>query len=77
MLVDMLGFYPITTVTTTGAQTPNNTATPPRHTDGAGVQAILVPDGDGCGHSDLYADLHQLSGYGFTHDAHHPGLAAD
>lgn len=43
MLVDMLGFYPITTVTTTGAQTLNNTVTLPRYTDGAGVQAILVP----------------------------------
>lgn len=43
MLVDMLGFYPITTVTTTGAQALNNTVTLPRYTDGAGVQAILVP----------------------------------
>lgn len=43
MLVDMLGFYPITTVTTTGAQTLNNTVTLPRYTDGAAVQAILVP----------------------------------
>lgn len=43
MLVDMLGFYPITTVTTTGAQALNNTVTLPRYTTGAGVQAILVP----------------------------------
>ena len=43
MLVDMLGFYPITTVTTTGAQTLNNSVGLPRYTDGAGVQAILVP----------------------------------
>ena len=43
MLVDLLGFYPITTVTTTGAQTLNNTVTLPRYTDGAGVQAIIVP----------------------------------
>ena len=40
MLVDMLGFYPITTVTTTGAQTLNNTVTLPRYTGGAGVQAF-------------------------------------
>ena len=43
MLVDLLGFYPITTVTTTGAQTLKNTVTLPRYTDGAGVQAIVVP----------------------------------
>ena len=43
MLVDLLGFYPITTVTTTGAQTLNNTVTIPRYTDGAGVQAFLTP----------------------------------
>lgn len=43
MLVDMLGFYPITSVTTTGAQTLNNTVTLPRYTDGAGVQAFLTP----------------------------------
>ena len=43
MLVDMLGFYPITTVTTTTAQTLNNTVTLPRYTDGAGVQAFLTP----------------------------------
>lgn len=43
MLVDLLGFYPITTVTTTGAQTLNNTVTLPRYTDGAGVQAFITP----------------------------------
>ena len=43
MLVDILGFYPITTVTTTGAQTLNNTVTLPRYTTGAGVQAFLTP----------------------------------
>jgi hypothetical protein len=43
MLVDMLGFYNITSVTTTGAQTLNNTVTLPRYTDGAGVQAFITP----------------------------------
>ena len=43
MLVDILGFYPVTTVTTTGAQTLNNTVTLPRYMDGAGVQAFLTP----------------------------------
>ena len=43
MLVDLLGFYPITTVTTITAQTLNNTVTLPRYTDGAGVQAFLTP----------------------------------
>lgn len=43
MLVDYLGFYPITSVTTTGNQTLNNTVTLPRYTDGAGVQAFLTP----------------------------------
>jgi len=43
MLVDLLGFYPITTVTTTTAQTLNNTVTLPRYTGGAGVQAFLTP----------------------------------
>ena len=42
-LVDLLGFYPITTVTTTGDQAMDNTVTLPRYTDGAGVQAFLVP----------------------------------
>ena len=43
MLVDLLGFYPITTVTTTGDQALNNTVTLPRYTNGAGVQAFLTP----------------------------------
>ena len=43
MLVDLLGFYPITSVTTTGAQTLNNSVTLPRYTNGAGVQAFLTP----------------------------------
>lgn len=43
MLVDLLGFYPITSVTTTGNQTLNNTVTLPRYTDGAGVQAFITP----------------------------------
>ena len=43
MLVDLLGFYPVTTVTTTGAQTLNNTVTLPRYTTGAGVQAFITP----------------------------------
>lgn len=40
MLVDLLGFYRVSTVTTTTAQTTNNTVTLPRYTDGAGVQAF-------------------------------------
>lgn len=43
MLVDLLGFYPITSVTTTGDQALNNTVTLPRYTDGAGVQAFITP----------------------------------
>lgn len=43
MLVDLLGFYPVTSVTTTGAQTLNNTVTLPRYTNGAGVQAFITP----------------------------------
>lgn len=43
MLVDMLGFYPITTVTTTGAQALNNAVKLPRYANGAGVQAFLTP----------------------------------
>jgi hypothetical protein len=41
-LVDVLGYYPITTVTTTTAQTLNNTVTLPRYVDGKGVRAYLV-----------------------------------
>lgn len=43
MLVDMLAFFPITTVTTTGAQTLLGTQTLPRYANGKGVQAYLVP----------------------------------
>lgn len=41
MLVDLLGFYRVTSVTTTGAQTLDNTVTIPRYTDGAGVKAFM------------------------------------
>lgn len=40
MLVDLLGFYRVTTVTTITAQTLDNTVTIPRYTDGAGVMAF-------------------------------------
>jgi hypothetical protein len=40
--LDVLGYYPITTVTTITAQTLNNTITLPRYADGAGVRAYLV-----------------------------------
>jgi hypothetical protein len=48
MLVDLLGFYPITTTTLTTSQTLNNTVTQPLRDrtgtgNGVGVQAILVP----------------------------------
>lgn len=43
MLVDLLGFYPITTCTLTTAQALNNTVTLPRYADGAGVQAFITP----------------------------------
>ena len=41
MLVDLLGFYRVTSVTTITAQTLNNTVTLPRYTTGAGVQAFM------------------------------------
>lgn len=41
MLVDLLGFYRVTSVTTTTAQTTNNTVTLPRYTNGEGVQAFF------------------------------------
>lgn len=41
MLVDLLGFYRVTSVTTTTAQTLDNTVTIPRYTTGAGVQAFM------------------------------------
>ena len=44
MLIDRLGFYPITTTTTTGDQALNNTVVFPtgRHTNGAGLRAYVV-----------------------------------
>lgn len=44
MLVDRLGFYPITTTTSTSNQTLDNTAAFPsgRHTNGAGLRAYVV-----------------------------------
>lgn len=44
MLVDRLGFYPITTVTTTGNQALDNTVVFPtgRHTNGEGLRAYVV-----------------------------------
>lgn len=44
MLVDRLGFYPITTTTTTGNQALDNTVVFPtgRHTNGAGLRAYVV-----------------------------------
>lgn len=41
MLVDLLGFYRVTTVTTVTAQATNNTVPLPRYTTGAGVQAFM------------------------------------
>ena len=41
MLVDLLGFYRVTTTTIITAQTLDNTVTIPRYTDGAGVQAFI------------------------------------
>ena len=41
-LVDIIGYYPITTVTTTTAQTLNNATVFPRYQDGAGVRCYLV-----------------------------------
>jgi hypothetical protein len=43
MLVDLLGFYPLTNATIATAQTLDNTVTLPRYTDGKGVQAFLTP----------------------------------
>ena len=42
-LVDVLRFYPVTTVTTTTQQTLDNTVTLPRYTTGVGVQATILP----------------------------------
>lgn len=41
MLVDLLGFYRVSSVTTTTPQVLNNTVTLPRYTTGAGVQAFM------------------------------------
>lgn len=41
-LVDLLAFFPISTVTTTGAQTLLGTQTLPRYADGKGVMAFLT-----------------------------------
>lgn len=42
MLIDLLGFYRLTSVTTITAQATNNAVTIPRYTTGAGVQAFCV-----------------------------------
>jgi len=42
-LVDIIGFIPVSTVTTTGAQTILGSQTYPRYTDGKGVQAFITP----------------------------------
>lgn len=44
-IVDVLGYYPLTTNTLTTAQTLVNTLTLPRYTDGAGVRAFIVAVG--------------------------------
>lgn len=44
-VVDVLGYYPLTTTTVTTAQTLNNTVTLPRYADGAGVRAYVVAVG--------------------------------
>lgn len=44
-LVDVIGYYPITTVTTTTAQTLSNATVFPRYADGAGLRAYLVARG--------------------------------
>lgn len=43
MLIDQIAVFPISTVTTTGAQTLLGTQTLPRYADGKGVRAYLVP----------------------------------
>jgi hypothetical protein len=42
-LVDIIGFIPVSTVTTTGAQTILGTQTYPRYADGKGVMAFISP----------------------------------
>ncbi|HPL78876.1 MAG TPA: hypothetical protein PKY40_07730 [Burkholderiaceae bacterium] len=43
MLIDQIAVFPISSVTTTGAQTMLGTQTLPRYADGKGVRAYLVP----------------------------------
>lgn len=43
MLIDQIAVFPISSVTTTGAQTLLGTQTLPRYADGKGVRAYLVP----------------------------------
>jgi hypothetical protein len=43
MLVDMLGFYNVTTTTATTEQVLDNTVALPRHADGEGVHAFITP----------------------------------
>jgi hypothetical protein len=43
MLIDQVAVFPISTVTTTGAQTLLGTQTLPRYADGKGLRAYLVP----------------------------------
>jgi len=43
MLVDLLGFYNITSVTVDTAQTLDNTVALPRYADGLGVEAFITP----------------------------------
>jgi hypothetical protein len=42
-LIDIIGFIPVSTVTSTSAQTILGSQTYPRYTDGKGVQAYIVP----------------------------------
>ena len=42
-LIDIVAFIPVSTVTSTSAQTILGTQTLPRYTDGAGVMAMIVP----------------------------------
>jgi hypothetical protein len=42
-LIDIIGFIPVSTVTTTGAQAILGSQTYPRYADGKGVQAFIVP----------------------------------
>ncbi len=42
-LIDIIGFIPVSTVTTTGAQTILGSQTYPRYADGKGVKAFITP----------------------------------